>query len=168
MFKFIIVIILIVTFNEKAFPETLDLCDKHPVFCHIVKNNPTIDLDYAMELSNIIAKLAKAYNISPLKLSAILAVESRYELNTVNHKTLDYGVAQINHKTIERYGFDKQKLLTDLEYSVKAGAIVLADLKKMYVSKEKDWYCRYNVGTRSFDKIQDKCANYVKKVKKYL
>lgn len=153
---------------EKAFPETLVLCDKHPVFCHIVKNNPKIDVDYAMELSNIIVKLGKAYGINPLKLSAILAVESQYELNAVNSKTLDYGVAQINHKTIERYGFDKQKLLTDLEYSVKAGAIVLSDFKKKYGDKEKDWYCRYNAGTNSLNKIQDKCDLYIKKVKKYL
>lgn len=168
MIKWILSILIVLVFTEKAFTKTLDLCDNHPVFCHIVKNNPAIDLDYAMELSNIIAKLSKAYNINPMKLSAILAVESLYKLDAVNHKTQDYGIAQINNKTIERYGFDKQKLLTDLEYSTKAGAIVLADLKKMYVSKEKDWHCRYNVGTRKLEQIQSKCALYIQKVNKYL
>jgi hypothetical protein len=34
--------------------------------------------------------------------------------------------------------------MLDLEYSVKAGAIVLADFKRMYGEKEKDFWTRYN------------------------
>lgn len=110
----------------------------------IKKNNPSLDETYARELSFIVDKLALRYGIKPDRLTAILAQESMYRLNAVNHKSKDYGIAQINHRTIQRFGFDKKLLLTDLEYSVKAGAIVLADFKRMYGKREKKYWSRYN------------------------
>lgn len=113
-------------------------------FKQVVKNHPKIDRIYALQIANAIDKAAKELNIRPQRLAAILAQESRYVLSAVNKKSRDYGIAQINHKTIERFGFDKQRLLTDLEYSVMAGAIVLADFKRMYGKREKDYWTRYN------------------------
>ena len=113
-------------------------------FKQVVKNHPKIDRQYALEIANAIDKAAKELNIKPQRLAAILAQESRYTLNVVNKKSKDYGIAQINHRTIESFGFDKHRLLTDLEYSVMAGAIVLADFKRMYGKREKDYWTRYN------------------------
>lgn len=113
-------------------------------YYQVLKNHPKIDQQYALEIANAIDKAANELNLNPQRLAAILAQESRYVLNAVNKKSRDYGIAQINHKTIDRYGFDKQRLLTDLEYSVKAGAIVLADFKRMYGKKEKTYWSRYN------------------------
>lgn len=116
----------------------------NPIFDQVVKNHPKIDRMYAREVANAIQKVAKEMGIKPERLAAILAQESRYTLNAVNKRSRDYGIAQINHKTIESFGFDKQRLLTDLEYSVKAGAIVLADFKRMYGKREKNYWTRYN------------------------
>ena len=116
----------------------------NPIFDQVVKNHPKIDRIYAREVAKAIQKVAKEMGIKPERLAAILAQESRYTLNAVNRRSRDYGIAQINHKTIESFGFDKQRLLTDLEYSVKAGAIVLADFKRMYGKREKDYWTRYN------------------------
>lgn len=118
--------------------------ERNPIFEQVVKNHPKIDRRYALEVATAIQKVAKEMGIKPERLAAILAQESRYTLNAVNRKSKDYGIAQINHKTIESFGFDKQKLLTDLEYSVKAGAIVLADFKRMYGKREKNYWTRYN------------------------
>lgn len=115
-----------------------------PIFEQVLKNHPGIDRKYARDIAKAIQKVAIEFGIKPQRLAAILAQESMYTLNAVNKKSKDYGIAQINHKTIESFGFDKKRLLTDLEYSVKAGAIVLADFKRMYGHKEKDYWTRYN------------------------
>lgn len=135
-----IAFILIVTpiFTSEAKTEY------NPIFDQVIKNHPNIDRLYALQVAKAIQKVAKEMGIKPQRLAAILAQESRYTLNAVNRRSKDYGIAQINHKTIENFGFDKQRLLTDLEYSVKAGAIVLADFKRMYGKREKDYWTRYN------------------------
>ncbi len=61
----------------------------------------------------------------------------------------DYGIGQIHYKTVERFGFDVDKLTSDLSYSVEAGAIVLAGFRRMYAHKEVDWWTRYNASTPS-------------------
>lgn len=124
--------------------DTAYICDSNPTYCQIVRNSPKINKKYALELSAFINKVGALYGVKPHRLTAILAQESRYKLNAINHESLDYGIAQINHKTVAAFGFDKQKLLTDLEYSVKAGAIVLADIKKRYGHREEDYWTRYN------------------------
>lgn len=57
---------------------------------------------------------------------------------------VDFGIGQINNKTIKNFKFDQKKLLSDLTYSVEAAAIVLADFKRMYGSKDKTYWTRYN------------------------
>lgn len=82
---------------------------------------------------------------------------------------VDFGIAQINEKTIQRYGFDQNKLMTDLTYSVDAAAVVLSDFKKGFKKKEPDtWYCRYNAGTRSMEKIQKACDKYMTLVARHM
>lgn len=118
--------------------------ERNPIFEQVVRNHPKIDRQYALRVATAIQKVAKEMGVRPERLAAILAQESRYTLNAVNKKSNDYGIAQINHRTIENFGFDKKKLLTDLEYSIKAGAIVLADFKRMYGKREKNYWTRYN------------------------
>ena len=125
----------------------------NPIFDQVVKNHPKIDRVYAQRVATAIQKVAKEMGIKPQRLAAILAQESRYTLTAVNRRSNEYGIAQINHRTIESFGFDKQRLLTDLEYSVKAGAIVLADFKRMYGKREKNYWSRYNSSNK--DKRQE-------------
>lgn len=61
----------------------------------------------------------------------------------------DFGMSQIYYKTAKGFGFEIERLTTDLEYSVEAGAIVLADFKKRYEHKEIDYWTRYNASSRS-------------------
>jgi soluble lytic murein transglycosylase-like protein len=151
MGKFLIITLLSVFISDIVAPKEKvakkQFCDINAIFCQIVKNNPKIDLNYAYRLSNVINKVALEIGVNPKEYAAILAQESMYKLDAKNcwgNVCHDYGIAQINKKTIEAFKFDKKKLLTDLEYSVKAGAIVLADFKKMYGKKEVDFWTRYN------------------------
>jgi len=61
----------------------------------------------------------------------------------------DFGMSQIYYKTARAFKFDINKLTTDLEYSVEAGAIVLADFKKRYKRRETTWWTRYNASSRT-------------------
>lgn len=60
---------------------------------------------------------------------------------------VDFGIGQINHKTVKSFKFDKTKLLNDLEYSVDASAKVLADFKRMYGKKDNNYWSRYNASS---------------------
>lgn len=142
--------------------EKRNICAQNPIYCQIVKNKPTINRKYAMKLSNLIYKITKNHNINAHSFTAILAQESMYKNKVFNKKSKDYGIAQINIHTAKRFGFKPKKLLNNLEYSLKAGAIILADLKKRYGKKEKYYWTRYN----SFRKINRE--KYKKLVMRYL
>lgn len=146
-----LVLLILILISHKA--NTTVKNEKHEIFSQyliysqIIKNSPKIQKNYAAKLSNVIFKVTNEMGINPKKYAAILAQESMYRLNAKNcknNKCHDYGIAQINKKTIKHFNFDEQKLLTDLEYSIKAGAIVLANFKKLYGHKEKDFWTRYN------------------------
>lgn len=162
----------------QAFSKTN--CAKHPIFCQIKKNAPHLDSKYAMKLSNVIYKMHKKHNIPRDVFTAILRQESGYSLEargchwgipvggTEAVKTCaDFGIAQINWKTAERYGFDLNKLTTDLEYSVEAGAIVLRDFMKRFKKKDLNWWTRYNCGNRG-KTTRDTCVIYRKLVGRYM
>jgi len=151
-------------------------CQQLPIYQQIIKNSPRIDREYAMELSALIHKYSIKYKIPPHIYTAILMQESSYRLHVkwcttqsvkVNgtwqkqRVCKDFGISQIHYKTARSYGFDKEKLVTDLKYSVKAGAIVLSDFKEMYKLKELDWWTRYNTSNR------EKRDIYKKRVKRY-
>jgi len=114
------------------------------VYYKILKNKPTIDKTYARTLANVIVTKASKHNINAIKYTAILAQESGYRLNSINHKSRDYGISQINHRTARAFNIDTNRLLTDLDYSVEAGLIVLSDFKKRYGHREEDYWSRYN------------------------
>ena len=59
-------------------------CKKHPIYCQITKNKPSINKNYAMKLSNIIYKTHKKYNIPSRIFTAILMQESGYNLKASN------------------------------------------------------------------------------------
>lgn len=129
---------------------------------HVLKNKPTLDKVYADKLAKAIYAVSSKHHVNPIKISAILRQECGYKLKCINAISKDYGIGQINHKTIKAFNFDKQKLLTDLNYSVEAAAIVLSDFKKRYAHKEKDFWTRYNSSNK------EKREKYRKLVARYL
>lgn len=157
-------------------------CNNHPIYCQIVDNSPKINKEYAMDLSNIIARVSREYNIDSVIYTAILMQESGYKLDTINCTTglklvyeedhpifteekvcTDFGISQIHWKTAVNYSLSITSLLIDLEYSVEAGAIVLLDIKRSYGIKEPNTYwTRYNSSNK------DKRKQYKKLVERYM
>jgi len=151
-------------------------CSKHPIYCQILNNKPSVKRAYAFKLSNIIHKTTKKYNLDPVIFSAILAQESMYKITAKNCTTglvkvnivddedgitllgevrytkntvcTDFGIGQIYYKTANSYGFDINRLTNDLDYSIEAAAIVLEFFKTTYSSKEETWWTRYNASNK--------------------
>jgi len=157
-------------------------CSKHPIFCQIKKNKPKISNKKAMNLSNIIYKMHRKYHVPSRIFTAILMQESGYSLEAkgcykgipdtdrlggVVKVCMDFGISQIYYKTAQSFKFDIDKLTTDLDYSVEAGAKVLADFMNRYEAKDNDWWVRYNCGSRGTTK-RDTCQIYKKLVERYL
>jgi len=114
------------------------------IYNQILSNKPEIDKVKAKQIAHHISMVNIRYKIPKRIYAAILMQESRYKLNAVNKKSNDYCMAQINIRTARAFNFDKKRLLTDLKYCIEAGAIVLADFKRMYAHKENTWFTRYN------------------------
>ena len=131
-----------------------------------------------MKLSNIIYKMHRKYHIPTRIFTAILRQESGYSLKAKGKQCIfykgekacgpsDFGVSQIHINTAGLWKFDIEKLTTDLEYSVEAGAKILADFMNRYEAKDANWWVRYNCGSRSTTK-RDTCQIYKKLVERYL
>lgn len=80
---------------------------------------------------------------------------------------IDFGIGQINHKTIKAHNFDKTRLMSDLDYSVDASAKILAGFKS-FKKNEPNWFCRYNAGSAPLWKIQETCETYTKLVARHM
>lgn len=78
----------------------------------------------------------------------------------------DLGIAQIRLETAESYNFDVNKLLTDLEYSVNAGAKVFKWFVKTYPTIEEA-VKRYNVGTAKNAHNWTSAGKYWSRVRRY-
>lgn len=169
------IFILLILFTSTAIAS---VCSKHPVYCQIRKNKPTISKKYAMRISNIIHKMHLKHKIPTKIFTAILNQESGYSLKAKGRKCgytkkgtkecvyTDYGISQIHWKSVELWKFDLTRLTTDLEYSIEAGAIILADVMKRFEKKDKEWYTRYNCGFRGSTK-RDTCQIYKRLIKRY-
>jgi len=112
-----------------------------PIYEHITRVSPNINKEYAKELATIIDKISIRYELNSKKLVAIFMQESSLRLN-IKSTTKDYSIGQIHVSNIKRLGFDKKLLLTDLEYSIEATAIILSELKSTY--NENDYWTRYH------------------------
>ena len=173
MIKQIIVILSLFVSSTIAIPKTVPYNpipsrDHFVIYNQIYKNNPKLEHTYVYRLAGVIIKAAKKHDLNPRKLSAILAQECRYKLDCINKVTKDYGIGQINQKTIKAFKLDKARLLQDLEYSVDSSAMVLADFKRVFGRREFHWYCRYNVGTAPMNLIKDKCDRYKTMVARFM
>lgn len=159
MFKYILSIMMLISLVFSPMASAEVNCEHHPIYCQIIENKPSINKTYAMHLSNVIYRYSKLYKIPAKVYTAILAQESIYRISAVNCHTgvvvddkgnriekvcTDFGISQIWWKTALSYGFNLDLLVSDLEYSVEAGAIVLADFMRRYAHSDKFWWTRYN------------------------
>jgi|CXWL01.1.fsa_nt_gi hypothetical protein len=146
-------LILFITFfsiSGKTYSDKVSEFDS--IYFQILKNKPTIDVDYAGRLSYYIVVESHKFGVSPRLFTAMLMQESGYRLSAKNctydifeyEKCTDYGISQIHVTTVTRYKFNQARLTSDLVYSLRAGLRVLSDFKKRYGHKDRYYWTRYN------------------------
>lgn len=142
---------------------------ENPIYRQIVQNRSDINPSYALELSRLIMKHAETYDVPAEYLAAILSVESDYRLYVVNGASKDYGISQINEYNVKAYKMDRQRLVTDLDYSVEAGAKILGYFHNRY---KRDGIERvigaYNCGTAPKCIESRRVQRYIRNVKSRL
>lgn len=146
-----LIIMLLFTTNVFA-----NVCDQNPIFCHILDISPGINKQLAFQISNKISKYSRKYGLDAKLFVAIIRQESNFKLDAkgcveglnVDFEEIrvcnDFGMIQLNYRTAKLYGFDIQRTMIDLDYSIFVGMKILYDFKVRYAKKEEFWWTRYN------------------------
>jgi len=137
-------------------------CKDHPIYCQIKKNKPEIDTKYAMKLSNYISIYSHKHKVEARLYTAILAQESQYNMEAKNcvdglndalepiRACVDWGVIQVSYKTAEAFKIDLRRIMTDMEYAIESGAIILKNkIKECFYLGKDAWNC-YHSKTESY------------------
>lgn len=127
-------------------PPRVTLFDES-IYNQIILNKPDVDKQIAKKLTIYVNKYARKYDADPYRAIAIAMQESGYRnISTLKRgSSFDVGMFQINIRTIKEYGFDKNKIMNDLEYSVESYFKVVSNKKKMCKSLKKDaWVCYHS------------------------
>jgi hypothetical protein len=144
-------------------------CNVHKIYCKIVKLQPWIDKDFAMEVSDMIHKGAKKYGLDPMVSVAILNQESSFRnINTFHiektitqscneskcvkkvieeHEVVDMGIAQINITTALHFDLDIERLFKlDTAYAIESHFIILSSkVRTCDHLGEEAWSCYHSV-----------------------
>ena len=162
-------------FPAKAFVSTVHKhhCfeKKNPLCKAIIHLQPKLDLDYALQLSDIFYTVAKNYKLPAPLLVSIAMQESRFNLSALRKVSglelnsqgkyvttsiyTDFCLMQINTKNIKRLELDAQRLLTDAPYCIEAGARILTESKswQKIESDKTAWWSRYNGSNALYRKV---------------
>lgn len=122
------------------------------------------NIQYEHKIKDAVLKASKRYGLDPQTLLGIAIVESSLDQWSVNTKTQDYGLMQVNQHNIRALKLDRNKLLNNIEYNIDSGARILSYFVRRYGTLEG--LCRYNVGTAPVLKPRQlkRCMEYVTKV----
>lgn len=109
--------------------------------------------------------VAHQHKINPKLVRAFFKVESNNRFHAINKRSKDYGIGQINITNIKKLGLDKNRLLTDKLYSIKASVSIMAFFKNLYEKKlGKKWVAKYNCGVKRGCENTRKSKKYIKKI----
>jgi hypothetical protein len=125
---------------------------------------PALKHDRAKRLARAFENVAKREGVDWRLLVSISFHETSLGLHTVNSKSGDYGLMQLNKKIILHYGLSHDRVMSDAEYSLTWACRLLKENQKRYGSKYTYWLGIYRSGTalhrseiranaKSYDKI---------------
>lgn len=111
----------------------------------------------------LVSKVATKYGLEPKMLIALVELESSGNQYAYNKKTKDYGLLQVNQIHLGK-GENPLCLMRDARLNLERGTKILVYMQKRYASRERDWMCRYNLGTRTLIGARyDLCVKYIRR-----
>lgn len=109
----------------------------------------------APALAAEIKLISEQYDVDAETVARIIIVESGGRPGAYNKKTKDYGLMQLNAKTMQLYGV-KVSCAWDWRCNLRTGALILSHTKRV---------CQYNVGTAPLHgTLLRNCLRYEKKL----
>ena len=104
-----------------------------------LKRNSSPKAVPAKLLAPAIQRLSDAYGVSPHTIMRIVLVESRGIPSAYNKRTNDYGLMQLNGRTMKAYGITKTCAM-NWYCNLEAGIMILSEISDGRT-------CRYNIGS---------------------
>lgn len=118
-------------------------------------NNLAKDAVPAKQLAAEVQWVSAQAGVDPELVARIIIIESRGRPKAFNDKTHDYGLMQLNDKTMKSYGIS-MKCALNWKCNLKMGVRILSEVNRP---------CRYNVGTGSLIGARLRnCLKYEKKL----
>ncbi|MFK7827307.1 MAG: transglycosylase SLT domain-containing protein [Oligoflexales bacterium] len=150
----------------------------HPCFngrnktCEIISHlKPSMNHNEALKLSNSFYRVSRKHCLDPKLLVSIAFQESCLQLDAVRKTNgfilvdddyveasvgSDFCMMQVNIRNIKHFDLDVNKLLTEPDYCIGAGAVILKDIQNRYARKEDKWWSRYNSVSKFHREIYQK------------
>lgn len=141
--RFLLLLALLNTTGVESSPNTLAP--------HLLKLNPKVA--NAEVLGKLITKYSVKYHLDPLIVTAIFKQESNFNFKAVNKHSFDYGIGQLNHRTIKSRKLDINKILNDPDYAIEQTCVILSELRDKYAIIDtkhgRKFYTRYHSFTHA-------------------
>ena len=141
------------SFGHACFNGKNSICE------FIVSLNQRMPLSESLALSNSFYRIAKKYQLDPMLLVSIGFQESSLKLDAVRKSrgfiwdeteyrevavASDFCMMQINISNIKAQNIDIDRILTEADYCIEAGAKILKGIERRYSRTETTWWTRYN------------------------
>lgn len=136
-------------------------CDKHPIYCEIIKKKPKMNRKFAMHMSNMIYKYSKMYDQDPvislavgMQETSLRQIHRRQNIIIFDEQDnwkivkgyTDLCMFQFHVDTIMKHELDPVKLKNDVEYCVKQHFILMKRKREICSHlKEDSWVCYHSV-----------------------
>lgn len=146
--KLLAILILLSSCTPRTQPDLKEILEIKAMMQRV---SPDLADQVAIPLARAIHSNSKKYKISAKVAVAIFKQESNFKLDAVNYVSKDFGLGQINYRSILERKINLGKLLTNQEYAVEQTFAILADLKSRYAKIDykngRKWWTRYHSRT---------------------
>lgn len=164
-------------------------CDAHPIYCDILKLKPSVDREFARQLSDSIHRYSSIFGTDPKVSVAIAMQESSFSnidrMGTVLTKqgkfvkgATDLGVFQIHINTIsnlknEGHDVDVERLKVDVDYQaywhtkILKSKILTCRIKRrsLNVAPGEEWSCYHSFTPAKRSVYVRDVGNHLSKIK---
>jgi hypothetical protein len=152
-----------------ALISTPALADPTSIFKSIKRLTPSLADETATEYSQTIADLSVKYNVEWKIAVVIFKQESNFDVKAVNYESRDFGIGQMNYRTILDRKIDLGLLLTDSDYAMEETFRLLSEIKTKYGKLDKkrgrQWFTRYHsYVTSNREEYEETLTKHLKKV----
>lgn len=171
--KLITAVAMLWTSTIAAADKALVSSDPALVTKVIKKLTPSVKESNASVIAKLIHEYAVKHQVDWRPIVAIFKQESNFDLEAVNYVSRDFGIGQLNYKTILNRKVSLARLLTEYPYAIEETFLIIAELCMTYdrIDRKAGRYCytRYHSFVPSIrDKYREALKKHLSKIEEVL